>query len=74
MLSKLIINLSGFDRNNKIIKLIRNLQVMNFYKKLYPILGILLFYSLSNTGKMFGNTKSFEWYPVGVDNYGNITQ
>ena len=47
---------------------------MNFYKKLYPIIGILLFYSLSSTGKLFANTKSFEWHPVGVDNYGNITQ
>jgi len=47
---------------------------MNFHKKFYPILSILLLYHLSFTGKLFSDTKSFEWYPVGVDNYGNITQ
>ena len=47
---------------------------MNFNKKLYPIFGILLFYHLNYGGKLFANTKSFEWQPVGVDNYGNITQ
>ena len=46
----------------------------NFYKKLYYIFGILLFYHLNFIGKLSANTKSFEWYPVGVDNYGNITQ
>ena len=48
--------------------------MINFHKKLYTIIWILLFYSLNSTGKLFANTKSFEWHPVGVDNYGNITQ
>ena len=47
---------------------------MNFHKKLNTIIWILLFYSLNSTGKLFANTKSFEWHPVGVDAYGNITQ
>ena len=47
---------------------------MNIHKKLYPIFGILLFYQLNITGKLFANTKSYKWHPVGVDNYGNITQ
>ena len=47
---------------------------MNIHKKLYTIFGILLFYFLNSPEKLFANTKSFEWQPVGVDNYGNITQ
>ena len=47
---------------------------MNFHKKLYTIIWILIFYSINSTGKLFANTQSFEWHPVGVDNYGNITQ
>ena len=47
---------------------------MNLHKKLYPIFGILLFYYLNNAGKLLANSKSFEWHPIGVDNYGNITQ
>ena len=46
----------------------------NFLKKIYPIFGILLFYNLSLTEKLFANDKSFEWQPVGVDQYGNITE
>ena len=47
---------------------------MNIHKKLYTIFGVLLFYFLNSPEKLFANTKSFEWQPVGVDNYGNITQ
>jgi len=47
---------------------------MKIYKKLFPILGVLLFYHLNITGKLFANPKSFEWHPIGVDKYGNITQ
>ena len=47
---------------------------MNFHKKLYTIFGFLLFYLLNFPEKSFANTKNFEWQPVGVDKYGNITQ
>ena len=47
---------------------------MNIQQKLYTIFGILLFYYLNFPEKLFANTKSFEWQPVGVDNYGNIAQ
>ena len=47
---------------------------MNIHKNLYTIFGVLLFYSLNSPEKLFANTKSYEWQPVGVDNYGNITQ
>ena len=47
---------------------------MNLHKKLFTIFGVLLFYYLNFPEKLFANTKSFEWQPVGVDNYGNITQ
>ncbi len=46
----------------------------NLYKKLYPIFSILLFSNLNYIDKLFASTKSFVWQPVGVDNYGNITQ
>ena len=49
-------------------------KLMNIHKKLYPIFGILLFYQLNITEKLFANTKSYEWHPVGVDNHGNITK
>ena len=47
---------------------------MKIHKKLYTIFGVLLFYYLNFPEKLFANTKGFEWQPVGVDNYGNITQ
>jgi hypothetical protein len=47
---------------------------MKIYKNLYTIFGVLLFYYLNFPEKLLANTKSFEWQPVGVDNYGNITQ
>ena len=46
----------------------------NIQKRLYPIFSILLFCHLNITENLFANTKSFEWHPVGVDNYKNITQ
>ena len=48
--------------------------MINIHKKLYTIFGVLLFYFLNSPEKLLANTKSFEWQPVGVDNYGNITQ
>ncbi|WP_288262722.1 hypothetical protein [uncultured Prochlorococcus sp.] len=51
-----------------------NSKMKNFLKKIYPIFGILLFYNLNPGEKLFANGKSFEWYPVGVDQYGNITE
>jgi len=45
-----------------------------FFKKIYPIFGILLFYNLNLGEKLLANSKSFEWQPVGVDQYGNITK
>ena len=47
---------------------------MKINKKLYTIFGVLLFYYLNFPEKLFANTNGFEWQPVGVDNYGNITQ
>ena len=47
---------------------------MNIHKKLYTIFAVLLFYFLNFPEKLLANTKSFEWQPAGVDNYGNITQ
>ena len=47
---------------------------MNFHKKLYTIFGVLIFFFLNFPEKLFANTKSFEWQPVGFDTYGNITQ
>ena len=32
------------------------------------------FFNLNFNEKLLANSKSFEWFPVGVDNYGNITQ
>ena len=46
---------------------------MNFHKKLFTIAVLFLFF-LNFPEKLFANTKDFEWQPVGVDNYGNITQ
>ena len=47
---------------------------MKISKKLFPIFGVLLFCHLNITGKLFAKPKSFEWHPIGVDKYGNITQ
>ena len=46
----------------------------NFLKKIYPIFGILLFYNSNLGEKLMARGKSFEWHPVGVDQYGNITE
>tara|TARA_Y100001978_G_scaffold72573_1_gene65086 strand:+ start:225 stop:983 length:759 start_codon:yes stop_codon:yes gene_type:complete len=46
----------------------------NFLKKIYPIFGILLFYNLNLGEKLLASGKSFKWHPVGVDQYGNITE
>ena len=46
----------------------------NFLKKIYPFFGILLFYNVNLGEKLLANEKSFEWQPVGVDQYGNITE
>ena len=48
--------------------------MISFHKKLYTIFGILLLYHLTITGKLLASKKNFVWHPVGVDNYGNITQ
>ena len=47
---------------------------MSFHKKIYPFFGILLLYQLSIAEKLFASTKIFDWYPIGFDNYKNITQ
>ena len=43
-------------------------------KKIYPIFGILLFYNLNLGEKLLASGKSFEWHPIGVDQYGNIKE
>ena len=43
-----------------------------FLKNICPIFGILLFNNLSINEKLLANTKSFEWQPIGIDQYGNI--
>ncbi len=48
--------------------------MLNFLKKLSPIFSVLLISQLSFTDKLSANTKSFEWHPIGFDNYMNITQ
>ena len=45
-----------------------------FHIKVFPILSSILFLNLFTSGKLLANSNSFEWQPVGVDNYGNITQ
>ena len=45
-----------------------------FYKKIYPLFAILFFYNLNLSEKLLAKSKSFEWLPVGVDRYGNITE
>ena len=49
-----------------------NLKMKNLFKKIFPFIGILLFYDL-NARKIVRQYKNFEWQPVGVDNYGNIS-
>ena len=45
-----------------------------FHIRVFPLLIFLIFSNLIFSEKLFANSKSFEWYPVGFDNYGNITQ
>ena len=45
-----------------------------FHIRVFTLLSFLIFSNLIYSEKLFANSKSFEWYPVGVDNYGNITQ
>ena len=45
-----------------------------FHIKIFPILSSILFCNLITGGKLLANSNSFEWLPIGFDNYGNITQ
>ena len=45
-----------------------------FFKKIYFIFGILIFYNLNLGEKLLASDKSYKWHPVGVDQYGNITE
>ena len=45
-----------------------------FHIKALAILGFLLFPNLNVSDRLLATSKNFEWHPVGVDNYGNITQ
>ena len=51
-----------------------NFKVKIFYIKLLSLLSFLLFPNLSLSEKLLAKNSNFEWHPVGVDNYGNITQ
>ena len=46
----------------------------NFYTKIYFFSSCLIFINLIFSGKLLANNKSFEWQPIGVDTFGNITQ
>ncbi len=43
-----------------------------FCNRLYPIFSILLLYNIGLNEKLLANAKSFEWEPIGIDQYGNI--
>ena len=46
----------------------------NFKSNIYTIFSFLIFFNLNFSGKLLAHNKKSEWQPVGVDNYGNITQ
>ena len=52
----------------------RTFKVKIFYIKLLSLFSFLLFHNLSLSEKLLAKNNTFEWHPVGVDNYGNITQ
>ena len=46
----------------------------NFNSNIYTIFSFLIFFNLNFSVKLLAHNKKSEWQPVGVDNYGNITQ
>ena len=46
----------------------------NFFNKFCPIFSFLLITTINHSGRLLADIKNFEWHPVGVDQYGNVTQ